>query len=339
MKRADMRTVVVTGASAGVGRAIALEFARHGCNVALLARGEAGLEAAAHEARECGAEVVTCPVDVADADAVYAAADRVRERWGRVDVWVNCAMATVYGHVWDLSPAEFSRVTQVTYLGCVHGTLAALRDMRPRDAGTIIQVGSALAYRSIPLQSAYCASKFAMRGFTDSLRGELLAERSHIRLCMVQLPAVNTPQFDWARSYMKGHPRPVAPVYQPEAIARAIYRDSWHAPRELLLGRATVMAILGNAIAPGILDRVLARTAIRGQQMDAAASGPDNLFKPVEEDRGAHGRFDAEATANVSAVRPATLRVLLAALGAFVIAAMSSGGRRRRELRHRTRAP
>jgi short-subunit dehydrogenase len=341
MKRYDTRTVVVTGASAGVGRATVLEFARHGCNVALLARGEAGLTSAAQEARAYGVEAITCRVDVADADAVLAAAEHVKHRYGRVDVWVNCAMATVYGHVWDLSAGEYARVTQVTYLGYVHGTLAALRDMRARNTGTIIQVGSALAYRSIPLQSAYCAAKFAVRGFTDSLRSELIAERSRIRLCMVQLPAVNTPQFDWARNHLSRHPRPVAPVFEPEAIARAIYRASAHAPRELWVGRPTVQAILANGIAPGVVDRVLAHIAIPGQQMSVPASSgtPDNLFSPVNEDRGARGRFGAEALGEVTSVRPATLRLVLAALGALAIVAIRSGGRRRQGLPHRTRAP
>jgi short-subunit dehydrogenase len=331
MRRSNTQSVVITGASAGVGRATAREFARQGWNVGLLARGVEGLEAAAAEIRACGAEAMTLPADVADADAVFAAADHAVRHWGRIDVWVNCAMATVYGAAWDLSPAEHARVTNVTYLGYVHGTLAALRHMRERGAGTIVQVGSALSYRAIPLQSAYCASKFAVRGFTDSLRSELIAERSRVRLCMVQLPAVNTPQFDWARNYMPRHPRPVAPVFQPEGIAREIYRASLRAPRELWIGRPTAQAIFANAAAPGILDRLLARTAIPGQQIQnqPKSDGPGNLFSPVSGDAGARGRFDAEARAEVSSVRPATLR-LLALLGVLAIAALSAGGRTRR---------
>jgi short-subunit dehydrogenase len=332
-------SVIITGASAGVGRAAAREFARQGWNVGLLARGIEGLDGAAAEVRTYGVQAMTFPADVADADAVFAAAERVVQAWGGIDVWVNCAMATVYGPARDLSPAEYARVTNVTYLGYVHGTLAALRHMRTRDAGTIVQVGSALAYRAIPLQSAYCASKFAIRGFTDSVRSELIAEGSRVRLTMVQLPAVNTPQFDWARNHLPHHPRPVAPVFQPEAIAREIYRAAWRGPRELWIGRSTSQAILGNIVAPGILDRLLARVAIPGQQMkeEARTDGVDNLFSPVKGDAGAHGRFDAEARASVSSVRPATLR-WLALFGVVGLAALSATHRRPRALPHKTRA-
>jgi short-subunit dehydrogenase len=332
-------SVVITGASAGVGRATAREFARQGWNVGLLARGAEGLDGAATEVRTYGVEAMTLPADVADADAVFAAAERVVQAWGGIDVWVNCAMATVYGRARDLSPAEYARVTNVTYLGYVHGTLAALRHMRTRNVGTIVQVGSALAYRAIPLQSAYCASKFAIRGFTDSVRSELIAEGSRVRLTMVQLPAVNTPQFDWARNHMPHQPRPVAPVFQPEAIAREIYRAALRAPRELWIGRSTAEAILGNAVAPGILDRFLARVAIPGQQMqeETRTDGVDNLFSPVKGDAGAHGRFDAEARANVSSVRPASLR-WLALVGVVALAALTSAHRRPRALPHKTRA-
>jgi short-subunit dehydrogenase len=341
MQSPSARIVVITGASAGVGRAIAIEFARHGWNVALLARGAEGLEAAAEDVRAQGADAMTLSVDVADADAVFAAAEQVKVRWGRIDVWVNCAMATVYGTVRDMTPVEYARVTQVTYLGYVHGTLAALRDMRSRNAGTIVQVGSALAYRAIPLQSAYCAAKFAVRGFTDSLRSELIAERSGIRLCMVQLPAVNTPQFGWARNHMERRARPVAPVFQPEAIASEIYRAALHPSREVWIGRPTVQAILANGIAPGILDRVLARVAIRGQQSLAPlpADRPDNLFSPVPGNHAIHGTFDDEARSAVSAVRPSTLRLLLATLAGVALVALSSGGRRLRSLPHTKRAP
>jgi len=332
MQSAKARTVVITGASAGVGRATAIEFAHRGWNVALIARGVEGLEAAAQDVRAQGAEAVTLSVDVADADAVFAAAEQVRARWGRIDVWVNCAMATVYGTVRDMTPAEYARVTQVTYLGYVHGTLAALRDMRSRNTGTIVQVGSALAYRAIPLQSAYCAAKFAVRGFTDSLRSELISERSGIRLCMVQLPAVNTPQFDWALNHMERRARPVAPVFQPEAIASELYRAALHPSREVWIGRPTVQAILANAMAPGILDRVLARIAIRGQQSLAPlpAHRPDNLFSPVSGGHAVHGTFDDEARSAVSAVRSSTLRFFLAVLAGLALVALSSGGKRLR---------
>ena len=217
-------TVVITGASAGVGRAVAIEFARQGCNVALIARGQERLASAARAAREFGVEVLAIAVDVADAAELDHAAERVERELGPIDVWVNDAMATIFAPVHEIKPEEFRRVTEVTYLGQVHGTLAALKRMRRRDRGTIVQVGSALSYRAIPLQSAYCAAKFAVRGFTDSLRSELAHEGSGIRLTMVQLPAVNTPQFDWARSRMPKKAQPVPPIFQPEAIAREIVR-------------------------------------------------------------------------------------------------------------------
>jgi short-subunit dehydrogenase len=326
------RTVVITGASAGVGRATAHEFARHGWNVGLIARDPARLAHAAREVEALGVRALALPTDVADAAGVQGAADRARGEWGRIDTWVNCAMATVFGAVRDVTPAEFARVTQVTYLGYVHGTLAALEDMRRHNAGTIVQVGSALAYRAIPLQSAYCAAKFAVRGFTDSLRSELRAEHSAIRLSMVQLPAVNTPQFDWARNHLGRKARPVAPVFQPEAIARAIYRAAIEAPRELWIGTSTIKAIVADVLAPGLTDRVLASIAIEGQQtaIPASAGAPDNLFAAVPGDFGTRGRFSAESHDSVAAVRPWTLRMLLAALAALALLAVSSAGRTHR---------
>lgn len=323
-------TVVITGASAGVGRATALEFARRGWDVALLARGEERLEAAAAEVRSYGMRALPIPVDVADPEAVFAAAERITTEWGHIDVWVNCAMVTVYGFVRDMSAAEYRRVTEVTYLGYVHGTLAALRHMRRTHVGTIVQVGSALAYRAIPLQSAYCAAKFAIRGFTDALRSELIADRSPIRVTMVHLPAVNTPQFDWARNHMARRPQPVPPIFQPEAIARAIYRAAQRAPRELWVGRSTMQAIAANMLAPGLLDRFLATRALQGQKTDepAIAGRPDNLYAPVAGDFGAHGRFDEAAAERVTALRPVTLRgvaaLAVAGLAAFGLAALAA---------------
>jgi NAD(P)-dependent dehydrogenase (short-subunit alcohol dehydrogenase family) len=313
------RTVVITGASAGVGRATAREFASRGWNVCGLARDAERLGAMSEEVRRCGSRALALPVDVADSEAVHTAADRVVDAWGHIDVWVNCAMVTVYGPVRDMTPQEYERVMEVTYLGTVHGTLAALRHMRRQRAGTIVQIGSALAYRAIPLQSAYCAAKFATRGFTDSLRSELIAERSPIRLTMVQLPAVNTPQFDWARNHMPLKPRPVGPVFQPEPIARAIFDAAERAPRELWIGRPTVLAILANMVAPGLLDRVLARTALRGQMSlePAHSERPGNLVSAVPGDFEARGRFGAMAHANTLVARPSVVRV---ALGAGVAA-------------------
>ncbi len=330
--------VVVTGASAGVGRATAVAFARRGWNVALLARGADGLEGAAREVQAAGGGALVLSVDVADPDAVFAAAERVIAAWGRIDVWVNNAMATVFAPLAETSPEEFRRVTEVTYLGYVHGTMAALRHMRPRDAGTVVQVGSALSYRAIPLQAAYCGAKFAIRGFTDALRSELLRDRSRVRVTMVQLPAVNTPQFDWARSRLPGWPQPVPPVHQPEAVAEAVFRAAGAAPRELWVGVPTLKATLGTTALPGLLYRLLARRGYEGQMtLEAAPPGrPDNLFAPVAGDHCAHGRFDARARSRVLSVDPAALRtagLAAAALGlaaaATGLARLGQGGRRR----------
>jgi short-subunit dehydrogenase len=302
--------VVVTGASAGVGRATAVAFARRRCRLGLIARGRVGLDGARREVEAVGGEALVCPADVADAHALIEAADRIAERFGTIDVWVNNAMATVFGPFEDVTPAEFRRVTEVTYLGQVHGTMAALRHMRPRDAGTIVQVGSALAYRAIPLQSAYCGAKFAIRGFTDALRSELLHDRSRIRLTMVQLPAVNTPQFDWSRNHLGRRAQPVPPIFQPEAVAEAIVEAAERAPRELWVGGPAVKAIVGNMVVPALADRLLARQGYSGQiTAEPLPPGrPDNLEAPIERDVGAHGRFGAQARTQVLTVEPAWLR-------------------------------
>lgn len=258
--------MVVTGASAGVGRATARRFARAGANVALVARDAVSLRETVAELEAIGAKAIGIPADVADAEAVFTAARQAEERLGPIEVWVNNAMATVFAPFSDVSPEEFRRVTEVTYLGYVHGTMAALRYMRMRDRGVIVQVGSALAYRAIPLQSACCGAKHAIRGFTGSLRSELLYEGSNIRLTMVQLPAVNTPQFDWARTHLDRQPRPVPPVVQPEAAAAAIFSAAHQRQREVWLGFSTIKVILGNLVVPGYLDRYLARHAYDAQQ-------------------------------------------------------------------------
>jgi NADP-dependent 3-hydroxy acid dehydrogenase YdfG len=297
------KVVVVTGASSGVGRAIARAFAAQGARVALVARGIEGLERAAVEAGELGGEALVLPLDVASASAVETAADRVVGEWGAIDVWINAAMVSVLAPVHETTAAEFRRVMEVDYLGYVHGTLAALQHMRARGAGVIIQIGSALAYRSIPLQSAYCASKAAIRAFTDSLRSELLRERSPIALTMLHLPAVNTPQFEVVRNRLAKHPRPVPPVYQPELIAKATVHAALHPRREMWIGASTTRAIIAQRLVPGLLDRYLARRAWSSQQTASLPPGhpikheEDNLYAPLPGDRGAHGPFDNEASA------------------------------------------
>ncbi len=293
------QVVAVTGASSGVGRATAREFARTGATVGLLARGEQGLEACAEEVRSLGGQAVVLKTDVANADQVRDAAESLEREHGPIDVWVNNAMATVFGEAQAITGEEYRRVTEVTYLGAVYGTLSALQAMLPRDRGVIVQVGSALAYRGIPLQSAYCAAKHAIQGFTESLRCELLHQSSGVRVTMVQLPALNTPQFEVVRARVDHHPRPVAPVYQPELAARAILAAAEHpARREWWVGGSTAVTLLGNAIAPGIGDRYLARSGYESQLADdtIAPDRADNLFEPVPGDHGARGRFSAEAT-------------------------------------------
>jgi NAD(P)-dependent dehydrogenase (short-subunit alcohol dehydrogenase family) len=310
--------VVVTGASAGVGRATTAVFGRQGAKVALLARGTQGLEAAAKEVEAAGGIALPLPTDVAEAEQVEAAAQRVEETFGPIDVWVNDAMVTVFAPFKEISAEEFFRATSVTYLGAVFGTMSALKRMLPRDRGTIVQVGSALSYRAIPLQAPYCGSKFAMRGFTDSVRTELEHDESRVWITMVQLPAVNTPQFDWCRTKLPNHPMPVPPIYQPEVAAEAIHWAAHHRRREVWVGGTTVGTILGNKLLPAALDRYLAMTGYKSQQEaePVQLDRPDNLFEPVDGDFGSHGSFDRKA-------HPRSMQVWLTERRPWVMAAGS----------------
>jgi NAD(P)-dependent dehydrogenase (short-subunit alcohol dehydrogenase family) len=298
----DRPVVVVTGASAGVGRAVARMYGERGAAVALLARGTKGLAGAAADVRAAGGVALELPTDVADHEQVYAAADRAEAELGPIDVWVNVAFSAVFAPATEISAEEFKRTTEVTYLGFVYGTKAALDRMKPRDRGTIVQVGSALAYRGIPLQSAYCGAKHAIQGFTESLRAELLHDRSNVHVTMVQLPAVNTPQFDWVLSRLPRRPQPVAPIYQPEVAARAIvYAGDHPERREYWVGAPTVGTLIGDKFAGGLLDRYLGRTGYSSQQTQQPqpADAPANLWEPADgpdgHDYGAHGRFDDRA--------------------------------------------
>jgi short-subunit dehydrogenase len=324
---------VVTGASLGVGRATALAFAREGYDVALIARGAESLERAAAEVEAAGGgRAQGVPADIADAAAVEEAAARIERELGEVAVWVNNAMVSVFSPVRECHPDEVRRATEVTYLGTVYGTMAALRHMAPRDRGVIVNVGSALAYRSIPLQAAYCGAKHAVVGFTDSLRCELLHERSGVRVTLVHLPALNTPQFDQVRSRLPRQPQPVPPIFQPEVAARAIVHAAEHPRREHWIGAPTVAAILGQRIAPGLLDRYLARTGFDSQQTDepAAAERRDNLEEPMPGDLGTHGRFDdrahgRSAQAWLSRHRRALAGAVAAGAGALALTIRSDG--------------
>src|SRR6201996_3569454 len=298
MQSAKPRVIVITGAAAGVGRAAAQMFAKtEGAHIGLIARGMEALEGAKRDVEALGGKAIIIQCDVTDAEGMEAAAERVEQELGPIDVWVNVAMTSVFAFIKDTTAAEFKRVTEVCYLGYVNGTLAALKRMLPRNRGHIIQVGSALAYRGIPLQAAYCASKHAIQGFMDSLRAELIHENSRIVATMVQMPALNTPQFDWCRTKLPNKAQPVPPIYQPEVAAEAIVYASKNRRRAIYVGLPTVIAIMGNKIFPALGDYYLGKTGIQSQQTNEPAEKdkPDNLYEPVTGDHGAHGRFTRQA--------------------------------------------
>ncbi|HEX5939031.1 MAG TPA: SDR family oxidoreductase [Dehalococcoidia bacterium] len=321
------KVVVITGSSAGIGRATAIEFARQGAKLALLARGSQRLQPARDEVERAGGTAISIETDVADSEQVEAAAERAESELGPIDVWINNAMASVLSPITQTTPAEVARVTEVTYLGAVYGTLAALKRMIPRNRGAIIQVGSALAYRSIPLQAPYCAAKHALQGFTESLYSELIHDGSDVHVTMVQLPAVNTPQFEWVRSRLAKKAQPVPPIFQPEVAARAIVWSAAHRRRELVVGWPAIQAIEANKIAPGLIDRFLARNGYESQQTQEPEdpNRPDNLWQPAPGDWGSHGRFDAQAKSFSWALWAETHRPLIAAgIAALGLAGMLS---------------
>lgn len=329
--------VVVTGASAGIGRATAQLLARRGARIGLLARGEKGLEAAAAEVRAAGGEALPIPTDMSDSDAVERAAASIEERFGPIDAWINVAFATVFAPVVQIEPQDYRRVTEVAYLGYVHGTLAALKRMLPRDSGVIVQVGSAMGERSIPLQSAYCGAKHAINGFTESLRTELLHDKSNVRVTLVQMPAVNTPQFSWVKTSLTKHPQPVAPIYQPEVAASAVVHALAHPRRkQYLVGASTVGVSIGQRVAAPLLDRYVARTGYKSQQTDQpiGPGRPANLWEPVDgpagKDFGAHGVFDDQAHGSSAQLWASRHRRSLLGAGALIAtstAALAALGR------------
>jgi short-subunit dehydrogenase len=294
---ANSKVIVVTGASAGVGRAVVREFAGPGVRIGLIARGRKRLEEARTEVERAGGEALACPADVADYGQLAAAAAAIEDKFGPIDVWVNAAMTTIFAPFEEIQPDEYRRATEVTYLGSVYGAMLALKSMLPRDSGCIVQVGSALAFRSIPLQSAYCGAKHGVAGYVESLRTELLHYRSNVHITMVHLPGVNTPQFSWCRTRLPNHPQPVPPIYQPEVAARAIVWASRHRRRQVYVGLPTLLSIYGNQFIPGLLDRYLAKTGFSSQQTGERVSDgrPDNLFEPAAGDYGAHGVFNDKA--------------------------------------------
>ena len=320
-------TVVITGASAGVGRATAREFARHGARIGLVARQNESLEAARREVQELGGEALAIPADVANHAEVEEAAALVEMEYGPIDIWVNNAMTTVFAPFVEVTPEEYKRATEVTYLGYVWGTMSALRRMKQRNRGTIVQVGSALAYRAIPLQSPYCGAKFAIRGFTDSIRCELQHENSNVHLTMVQLPAVNTPQFNWCKSKLPNHPQPVPPIFQPEVPARAIYWAAHQRRREVFVGGPVYQVIWGNKLLPWLGDWYLGKTGYESQQMDQPVEPdrPSNLFEPVPGEHRTHGIFDERAT-NCSWALWATMNRGWLLAGAAAVTGVAVGG-------------
>jgi short-subunit dehydrogenase len=330
------KVVVVTGASAGLGRAVVREFARGGASLGLIARGRERLEAAKREVEQFGGKALVLPTDVANAEQVENAAEQTERDLGPIDVWVNNAMTTIFAPFTDITPDEFKRATEVTYLGQVYGTMAALKRMRSRDRGTIVQVGSALAYRSIPLQSAYCGAKHAIVGFTDSIRSELIHDGSNVHITAVMLPAMNTPQFSWCRTRLPRHPQPVPPIYEPEVAAKAIVWAASQKRRELYVGWPTVKAIYGQEVAPSFADRYLARHAFDGQQTSQPVSPdrPDNLFEPVEGNYAAHGIFanrakdcSIQSSLNIASLNLTAHRGLVALAG-IAVAGLLVGLRR-----------
>ena len=333
------QVVVITGASAGVGRAVAREFARRGAKIGLIARGIDGLDGAKRDVEDLGGQALVVPVDVSDAARVEAAAQIVEERLGPIDVWINNAMVSVFSPISELTPEEVKRVTDVTYLGYVYGTMAALKRMLPRDRGVIVQVGSALAYRGIPLQAAYCGAKHAIQGFNDSLYCELLHDKSNVRLTMVNLPAINTPQFDWSRSRMPRRAQPVPPIFQPEVAAEAIIWAATHDRRELNVAWVTTKAVVGNNLVPWYADRRLSEMGYDAQQTAEPEdpSRPDNLWEPLPGDHGAHGRFDERAAAESLHLRLNMNREVVfaaaALVGAAVLFAFGRTGRERKRVR------
>ena len=325
------KVVVVTGASAGVGRAVARAFGAQGCKLGLIARNEAALKNAAEEVRRAGGDALVLPLDVADAQAVEAAANRVVERFGRIDIWVNNAMVSVFSPVSQMKPEEYKRVTEVTYLGYVYGTLAALKHMTPRDEGLILLIGSALVYRSIPLQSAYCGAKAATRGFIDSLRTELIHDGSNIKISHVHLPAVNTPQFGWVRSRLPNHPQPVPPIYTPEMIARGVLWAARNTPREMVIASSALQAVWGEKFVPGLIDHYLASGGYDSQQTDEPVdpNRQDNLYEHVPGDAGAAGKFTDQSSdfSLQMLLRMNVPKLALAAVGGLVAAALAAGRR------------
>jgi short-subunit dehydrogenase len=321
------QVVVITGASAGVGRATARRFAREGAHLALVARGREGLDAARDEVEQLGGKAVIFLADVSQADAVEAAADAVTKEFGPIDVWINNAMVSVFSPVKQMQAEDYRRVTEVTYLGYVYGTLAALKRMLPRDRGMIVQVGSALTYRAIPLQSAYCASKHAIEGFTESLRTELIHDQSNVRVTLVHLPALNTPQHSWSKNRMPHKAQPVPPIYQPELAAEAIYHAAYHYRREWTLAMITDIVLLGNKLAPNFADWYLAKTGYESQMTDEPEDPdrPHNLWEPLAGDHGAHGRFDARARETCFQWWLTTNRNWLRLVGVAVVALAVAG--------------